>query len=61
MVLRDGQVVDELVHGDEHDCFRFEMFRVCAGTSVVIDVALEGKSSLPNLRVIRVRAEGIEN
>jgi hypothetical protein len=59
-VLKDGQMIDDVAEADEHNCYRFEMVRVCAGVSVTIDVALEGDSTLPNLFVLRATGLGIE-
>ena len=57
--LRDGQILDEKVEFDGGKYYRFQMLRVCAGGSVVIEVALEALATLPCLFVTKAKGDQI--
>jgi hypothetical protein len=58
-VLRDGQILEDHVEFDGRSYYRFRMLRVCAGTSVEVEVALEALASLPRLFVTRAKGDAI--
>jgi hypothetical protein len=57
LCLREGLVQDEFATLDEHDCWRFEMERMCGGLYVRLEVALERSPAIPKLFVIGITGE----